>query len=97
MPDQTDSQRTMTAILDAAADGILTIDDHGLIESVNPALEKYINWVWFTVSQIAFGLAAGAAIARVEPVGVAQSLSLAGRAGLEATGIVHDHDQEGPE
>ena len=62
---------------------------------LNPALEQYINWGWFTVSQIAFGLAAGAAIARVEPVGVAQSLSLAERAGLEATGL--EHDQEGPE
>jgi len=60
---------------------------------VNPALEQYINWAWFIASQIAFGLAAGMAIARVQPVEVYQSLSLAERAGLEAAGVVQEREE----
>ena len=60
---------------------------------VNPALEQHINWGWFIASQIAFGLAAGWAIARVEPIQVYQSMSLAERAGLEAAGVWHERDE----
>ncbi len=60
---------------------------------VNPALEQHINWAWFIASQIAFGLAAGMAIARVEPIEVYQSLSLAERAGLEADGVWHERKE----
>ncbi len=60
---------------------------------VNPALEQHINWGWFIASQIAFGLAAGWAIARVQPIQVYQSMSLAERAGLEAAGVWHERDE----
>ena len=60
---------------------------------VNPALEQHVNWGWFIVSQIAFGLAAGMAIARVEPIEVYQSLTLAERAGLEATGLPPEREE----
>ena len=60
---------------------------------LNPALEQYIHWGWFTVSQIAFGLASGMVIARVEPIAIGQSLSLAARAGLEGTGLGHDREE----
>jgi hypothetical protein len=60
---------------------------------VNPALEQHINWGWFIASQIAFGLAAGWAIARVEPIEVYQSLTLAERAGLEATGVAPEREE----
>ena len=60
---------------------------------VNPALEQHINWAWFIASQIAFGLAAGMAIARVQPIEVYQSLSLAERAGLEAAGVAQEREE----
>lgn len=50
---------------------------------VNPALEQYVSWPWFIASQIAFGLAAGAAILRIAPVATSQARSLVERAGIE--------------
>ena len=60
---------------------------------VNPALEQHVSWPWFIASQIAFGLAAGAAIARVEPIRVLQSLSLAERAGIESPGVSPEREE----
>jgi len=54
---------------------------------LDPPLAKHVSWPWFIVSQIAFGLAAGAVITRVEPIETLQSASLAERAGLEARGV----------
>lgn len=55
--------------------------------SVDPALAQHVNWPWFVGSQVAFGVAAGYAIAQVEPIATLQSLPLAERAGLEASGL----------
>lgn len=54
---------------------------------LNPALEQNVSWPWFIASQVAFGLAAGYVIARVEPIRTLQSLSLAERAGVESAGV----------
>ncbi len=54
---------------------------------LNPALNDKIDWVWFVVSQFAFGLAAGFVIARTERVETLQTWPLVLRAGLEATGL----------
>ena len=55
--------------------------------SVDPALAAHVSWPWFLASQVAFGLAAGYAIAQVESIETLQSRSLAERAGLEASGL----------
>jgi two-component system sensor kinase FixL len=39
-----DAQTRLHALLDAAVDAIVTIDQHGIIESVNPATERMFNY-----------------------------------------------------
>jgi hypothetical protein len=53
---------------------------------VNPLLNARVDWTWFIVSQIVFGLAAGYVVSRVEPVATMQTWPLAARAGIEASG-----------
>jgi hypothetical protein len=57
-----------------------------LLGVVNPTLEAHVDWPWFIVSQIAFGLAAGLVVARAHPLRTMQTWPLAARAGVEATG-----------
>ncbi|MEE2972733.1 MAG: hypothetical protein VX672_06375 [Planctomycetota bacterium] len=50
---------------------------------VNPTLEDYISWPWFIASQMAFGLACAAVIARFNLVRLQVGRSLADRLELE--------------
>jgi hypothetical protein len=54
---------------------------------VNPVLNQRIEWSWFVASQVAFGLAAGWVISRVQPVATMQTWPLAARMGLESPGV----------
>lgn len=58
---------------------------------INPLLDKEINWVWFAVSQVAFGVVAGLVVVRQNKVWTTENLPLAMRAGIEAPGIVDEH------
>jgi hypothetical protein len=60
---------------------------------VNPALEQHVSWPWFIASQIAFGLAAGFAIARIEPIRTLQSQPLMVRAGIEGAGGASEREE----
>lgn len=51
---------------------------------INPALAEHIDWLWFVLSQIGFGLVAGFVVTRREKVPTLQSAPLAVRAGIEA-------------
>jgi hypothetical protein len=62
------------------------------LDIVNPALNRHIDWGWFFASQVAFGLAAGWAIARIEPIRTVQKWPLAARAGIEARGVGSEKD-----
>ena len=58
-----------------------------LLGVVNPLLNERIEWTWFIASQVAFGVVAGWVVSRAERIATAQTLPLALRAGLEATGL----------
>lgn len=60
----------------------------GLVAStlgyINPTLNHRIDWTWFVLSQIAFGLAAYMVIARSGKIATMQYAPLSERAGIEA-------------
>jgi hypothetical protein len=56
-----------------------------LLGFINPVLNARVDWAWFVVSQIAFGLACGFVVARAEPVATMQSWPLQARLGMHAT------------
>jgi hypothetical protein len=60
---------------------------------INPTLNTRIDWIWFSASQIAFGLAAGFVVARTEQIETRQTWPLAVRAGVEATGVEPEQER----
>ena len=54
---------------------------------INPAMNGRINWLWFVVCQLGFGLVGGYVIARSTSIKTMQSWSLAERAFVEAPGV----------
>ena len=52
---------------------------------VDPMLNARVDWPWFVVSQIGFGLAVGIVVARAEPLATMQSWPIAARAGVETS------------
>ncbi len=69
---------------------------HSTLGIVNPVLDAHIDWGWFVVSQIAFGVVAGLVVARQGRIRTGQNLPLAVRLGLETPGLMHRPDEEDP-
>jgi hypothetical protein len=61
---------------------------HSSLGVVNPVMNARIDWGWFALSQVGFGIAAGLVVSRQERVPTSQPLPLAVRAGIEAPGLV---------
>jgi len=59
---------------------------------INPVLSARVDWTWFIVSQVVFGLAAGSVVSRAAPVVTMQTWPLAARAGVEARGVAEPRD-----
>jgi len=57
------------------------------ISVINPALSEHINWLWFVISQIAFGIVAGWWIIRSEKVSTMQNWHYLERMGVESPGV----------
>jgi hypothetical protein len=57
---------------------------------INPLMDKLIDWKWFVLSQIGFGVVAGLVVVRQERVRTRQFLPFAVRAGIEAPGIMRE-------
>jgi len=55
---------------------------------LNPLLASRIDWLWFTASQVAFGIVAGIVVVRQSPIPTRENLSFALRAGIEAPGLI---------
>ena len=69
---------------------------HSSLAVINPVMNERINWVWFVFSQIGFGVVAGVVVARQERIGTRQPMPLQVRMGIEAPGLMAEHDQEEP-
>lgn len=65
-----------------------------IIGYVNPILDQRINWLWFAVSQAAFGIVAGLVVVRQNKVWTTENLPLALRAGIEAPGLMEEREGE---
>ena len=61
---------------------------------VNPTLGTRVDWPWFVVSQIAFGLATGLVVARAQPLVTMQTWPLAARAGVESSMPRADREED---
>jgi hypothetical protein len=64
---------------------------HGSLGIINPVMNQRIDWLWFVLSQIAFGVAAGLVVVRQERIRTQQPEPLALRMGIEAPGFMKDH------
>ena len=56
---------------------------HSILGIVNPLLNQRIDWLWFVISQVGFGIVAGLVVTRQERIRTWQRLPLALRAGME--------------
>ena len=61
---------------------------------INPVLDRRIDWLWFALSQIGFGIVAGIVVSRHERIGTWQRLPFAVRAGIEAPGMMRERPED---
>jgi hypothetical protein len=70
---------------------------HGSLGIINPVMNQRINWPWFVLSQIGFGVAAGLVVVRQERIYTRQPQPLALRMGIEAPGFMRDRHEDNRE
>jgi hypothetical protein len=64
------------------------------LDIINPVMNHRINWLWFVLSQVGFGVVAGLVVSRQQRIRTYQGLPFAVRAGIEAPGVMREKDQE---
>jgi len=69
---------------------------HSVLEVLNPALNQRIDWFWFVLSQIGFGLVAGGVVSRQQRIRTWQYLPFGVRAGIESPGAMDPKNKENP-
>ncbi len=67
---------------------------HSILEMVDPVLNQRIDWFWFVLPQVGFGIVAGIVVSRQVRVRTWQHLPFPIRAGVEATGAMDDKSKE---
>uniref|UniRef100_Q01PC9 Uncharacterized protein n=1 Tax=Solibacter usitatus (strain Ellin6076) TaxID=234267 RepID=Q01PC9_SOLUE len=67
---------------------------HGLVEFLSPVVGSQINWPWYVITQVGFGIVAGIVVSTQQRVRTWQHLPFAVRAGFEAPGIMNERDGE---
>ena len=67
---------------------------HATLQMVNPTLEAHVDWPWFVVTQIGFGVVAGIVVTRTALVRTMQFESFAVRAGIATPGVMAEKDGE---
>jgi len=68
---------------------------HSALQLLNPALSDRINWAWFVLTQMGFGIVAGIVVSKQERVLTWQHLPFAIRAGVETPGAMDEKHEEG--
>jgi hypothetical protein len=67
---------------------------HSILEFVNPVMNHVIDWPWFVISQIGFGIAAGLVVTVHERILTHENLPLIARMGIEAPGLSREHQED---
>jgi hypothetical protein len=67
---------------------------HSILGIVNPVMNQRIDWVWFVVSQVGFGIVAGIVVSRQHRIRTTQPLPLAVRLGFEVSGWKNENPGE---
>lgn len=67
---------------------------YGSLAFVNPVMNQRIDWPWFVLCQIAFGIVAGIVVARQERISTRRNVPLMVRLGIEAEGLVSEHGED---
>jgi hypothetical protein len=63
---------------------------YSILGIVNPVLNQRIDWFWFVLSQLGFGIVAGIVVSHQERIHTWQHLPFALRAGMETTGAAEN-------
>lgn len=61
---------------------------------ISPVMNQRIDWLWFVLSQMGFGIVAGLVVSRQQRIRTYQGLPFAVRAGIEAPGVTREKDEE---
>jgi hypothetical protein len=69
----------------------------GSLAFINPVMNQRIDWPWFVLCQIAFGIVAGVVVAVQERISTRQNVPLMVRMGVEAEGLILEHQPENQE
>ncbi len=64
------------------------------LKVINPVLDARIEWRWFILCQIGFGVVAGLVVSRSERIHTFQHLPFALRMGIEAPGVTPPRERE---
>ena len=67
---------------------------HSSLPLINPFLAERIDWWWFVVSQVTFGLVAGWVVSKQIDIRTEQFMPFAVRMGLETPGMMEEHHRE---
>jgi hypothetical protein len=68
---------------------------HSFVQLIDPTLTHEIDWLWFVLSQIGFGIVAGLVVSRQQRVPTRQHLPFAVRAGFEVLARIDEDDKHG--
>ncbi len=64
------------------------------LDIINPVMNHRINWLWFVLSQVGFGVVAGVVVSLQQRIRTYQGLPFAVRAGIEAPGVMRERNEE---
>jgi hypothetical protein len=67
---------------------------YGGLAFINPVMNQRIDWLWFVLCQIAFGIVSGLVVMVQERIPTRQNVPLLVRLGIEAPGLMQEHEEE---